>query len=273
MRFWQASGLCLLFGVAAWAGEPPALPALAEAAATNTFAEYTHANFDLVMDRRMGLTIFPKDAEQRKGPPILIGAPWFTLYGVRNQSDYPPVITEFITVPPAKKQPDELNIVGKLSNTALFGVKYKFRANSLQLSCWIRNPPGQEQATPMQFEIDFDATHYFAPNIEMAERKKRMAGWYIKTREKGTDDKSFKAYTHMYWDVVHFKKEAQFLENFGPWGARKIRLSTTASGAGYLHADKRGTQMYPYTGFKCFLQVPAVPKKKTDSTTLTITIE
>lgn len=266
---WMSLGLC----AAVWAGDGPLLPALPEAAATNAFVEYTHANFDLVMDRRLAITLFPKDAGARKGPPIHVSAPQFALYGARDQPDDPPVITAFTTVPAPKKQPDEISLAARLSNAALCGVKYKFRGASLQISGWVRNPPGVEQATPLQFEIDFAATHHFTPNIELADRQQQMAGWYVKTREKGGDDKSFKGYTYKYGDKVRFRKEAQFVENVGPWGARKVRLHSVDSGAGCLRADKRGSQPYPYTGFKCFLQVPTAPKKKTDSATLVITLE
>lgn len=263
----------LWLGTAVWAIEQPTLPALTNATAPHTFAEYTHANFDAVLDQQMGLTIHLKEGGVRKGPPIVISGPQFTLYGARDQSANPPVIMEFIPVPAAKKQPDELNIAGKLSNAALIGVKYKFHAQHLQLSCWIRNISTQKQATPMQFEIDFAATHRFASNIELADRKKQLLGWYIKTREKDSDEKNFKGYTYPYWEKVNFRKEAQFLENFGPWGARKVRLHMLDSGAGFLHADKRGGSPYPYTGFKCFLQMPTTPKKKTDSSVLIITID
>lgn len=275
MRLRQ-TGLPLLFfctATLAPADEKPLLPALADSTATNIFAEYSCANFDLVLDRHWALTIFPKDAGARQGPPIRISGPQFKLYGARNQRDAPPTITGFTAAPPAKKQPDELNIAGKLSNAVMFGVKYKFRGASLQLSCWICNTPTAQEATPMQFEIDFEATHHFSPNVEMADRKKQLAGWYIKSREKDSDGKNFKSYAYAYGDKLHFRKEAQFLENFGPWGARKIRLNSVDSGAGFLHADKRGHPQYAYTGFKCFLQVPAAPGKKTDSATLVVTIE
>ncbi|TAN38024.1 MAG: hypothetical protein EPN23_03485 [Verrucomicrobia bacterium] len=251
----------------------PLLPALTNSPEANAFAVYTHENFKLVMDRQLRLTISPKDKGAYKGPVIQVSEPQFALFDTRGQDEDEPTITEFTELPPAKKQPDELNVEGKLSNNARFGVKYKFSGASIQISCWIRSAPAGGHATPIQFETEFASTHHFAPNIEIADRKKQMEGWYLKTSEKGIKDKSFKKCTYNYWDQLKFKREAQFLENFGPWGARKIVLRTSGSGEGFLHPYKRGGQSYAYAGFNCYFQVPTVPKKKSTATTLVITVE
>jgi len=251
----------------------PLLSALTNSTEANAFAVYTQANLDVVMNRRLGLTLFPKDKGERKGPALHVSGPQFALFDTKGQDEDPPTITEFIAPPPAKKQPDELNVEGKLSNDARFGVKYKFSGASVQLSCWMRNAPAAAHATPIQFEIAFAATHSFTPNIELADRKKQMEGWYLKTAEKSVRDKYFTKHMYNYWELLKFKKEAQFVENFGPWGARKILLHVAGLGEGFLHPYKHGGQSFAYAGFHCYFEVPAVTKKKPESTSLVITIE
>ena len=152
-------------------------------------------------------------------------------------------------------------------------MKYKFKGSALQLSCWIRNAPAAAHATPLQFDVDFAATHHFTPNIELSDRKKQMPGWYVKTSEKIPKDKGFKNNTYNFWDLAKFKPEAQSLEIFGPWGARKITLHLIGSGEGSLRGEKRSGQGCFYSGFQCLFKIPAAPGRKTTSTTLAISVD
>ncbi len=251
--------------------EGPALPELTDTPATNAYAFYTQSGFDFVLDRHLRATFYPKEKGARVGKPITLSAPLFVVPGSKNQPKSPPKIVEFLDPPAPKAQAAEFEINGKLNNDGLFGVKYKFAGSTLSLSCWMRNAPAAEGATPIVFEIGFAATHSFTPNIEMADRKKAVEGWYIKTREKADKEKNFKSYA--YWDLAKFKKEAQSLEVFGPWGARKFVAHEQGSGAGDFSLESPRGHRYPYAGFEAQFKVPTSAKKKTESATLAILIE
>jgi hypothetical protein len=253
--------------------EGPALPVLADAPVTNAYAFYAQGSFDFVLDRHLRATIYPKEKGEHVGKPVKLSAPLFVVPGSKNPPKSPAKLVEFLDPPAPKLQAAEFEISGKLSNDALIGVKYKFVGNTVNLSCWVRNAPAAESPTPVIFEFGFPTTHTFTPNIEMAERKKAVEGWYIKTREKGDKDKNFKSFAYTYWDMAKFKKDAQSLEVFGPWGTRKFVVHEVGSGVGNFSLESPRGHRYPYTGFEALYKVPTSMKKKTDSTTLAITIE
>ena len=253
--------------------EGPALPELTDTPATNAYAFYSQASFDFVLDRHLRATFFPKDKGERVGKPVTLSAPMFVVPSAKGQPKTPPKIVEFLDPPAPKAQAAEFEIAGKLSNDGLFGVKYKFAGTTLNLSCWMRNAPAAEGATPIVFEFGFAATHTFTPNIELADRKKAVEGWYIKAREKGEKDKNFKSFTYTYWDLAKFKKQAQSMEIFGPWGTRKFLIRETGSGESAFSLESPRGHRYPYTGFECQFKVPTSARKKTESSTLAILIE
>jgi len=253
--------------------EGPALPELTGIPATNAYAFYAQAGFDFVLDRHLRATFYPKEKGARVGKPITLSAPLFVVPGSKNQPKVPAKIVEFLDPPAPKAQAAEFEIGGKLNNDALFGVKYKFAGNVLNLSCWLRNAPAAETLTPLVFELGLPVTHTFTPNIELADRKKAVEGWYIKTREKGEKDKSFKNFSYTYWDLAKFKKAAQSLEIFGPWGTRKLLVHESGSGEGAFSLESLRGHRYPYTGFEGQFKVPTGAKKKTESSTLAILIE
>ena len=251
----------------------PQLPLLADVPPTNAYAFYSQASFDFVLDRHMRATFFPKEKGERVGKPITMSAPQFAVPGAKGQPKTPAKLVEYLDPPAPKAGATEFVIEGKLSNDGLFGVKYKFSGSTLNLSCWMRNAPAAEGATPIVFEFAFAATHSFTPNIEMADRKKAVEGWYIKTREKADKEKNFKGYTYTYWDIAKFKKDAQSLEIFGPWGTRKFIIHELGSGEGDLTLESPRGHRYPYAGFEAQFKVPTSAKKKTESTTLAIALE
>ena len=253
--------------------EGPALPELKDAPATNAYAFYAQAGFDFVLDRHLRATFYPKDKGERVGKPIILSAPQFAVPGSKTPPKTPVKLVEFLDPLAPKAQAAEFEISGKLNNDALFGVKYKFAGNTLNLSCWMRNAPAAEGATPLVFQLTLPVTHTFTPNVEMADRKKAVDGWYIKTREKGEKDKNFKSFSYAYWDMAKFKKEAQSMEVFGPWGTRKLLVRTTGAGAGDFSLESLQGHRYPYTGFDGQFKVPTSPKKKTESSTLVIQLE
>jgi hypothetical protein len=73
--------------------------------------------------------------------------------------------------------------------------------------------------------------------------------------------------------MAKFKKEAQSMEIFGPWGTRKLLVRTTGAGAGDFSLESPQGHRYPYTGFDGQFKVPTSPKKKTESSTLVIQLE
>jgi hypothetical protein len=254
--------------------ESPSLPELTDSAGIHVYTICSLPAFDLEMDCHLRVTIFPKDKGQRIGQPVYLSAPSFHLTGIRHQFKASPTISEFIKPPPPRKQAEELEINGQLNNEAVFGLKYKFQLNSLYLSGWLRNTPAAEQATPLEFHIVWPETHTFTPNIELADRKKAMPGWYIKTREKSDQEQNYKSYAYTYWDLAKFKPEAQSMEVFGPWGTRKIMVHTSGPGVGNFSLEMGRRHRYPYNGFECLFRVPtANSKKKTESSTLVITVE
>ena len=253
--------------------EGPALPELTGTPATNAYAFYAQAGFDFVLDRHLRATFYPKEKGARVGKPVTLSAPLFVVPGSKNQPKVPARIVEFLEPPAPKAQAAEIEIGGKLNNDALFGVKYKFVGSALHLSCWLRNAPAAEGPTPLVFELALPATHSFTPNVEMADRKKAVEGWYIKTREKDEKDKNFKSLSYTYWDMAKFKKTAQSLEVFGPWGGRKLLVRESGSGEGAFSLESLRGHRYPYTGFEGQFKVPTLAKKKTESSTLAILIE
>lgn len=249
--------------------EGPQLPELTDTAATNAYAFYSHPSFDFVLDRHMHGTFFLKDKGERTGKPVKLSAPQFAVPNAKNPPKASAKIVEFTDPPPPKAQAAEFEISGKASNGGAFTVKYKFAASSLAISGAVR---GGEGALPLVFELNFPTTHTFTPNIEMADRKKAVEGWYIKTREKGDKDKNFKSYTYTYWDLAKFKKDAQNAEVYGPWGTRKFLIRTTGSGESDLSLEGGRGHRYPYSGFDCLFKLPSNAKKKAE-VALNITIE
>jgi hypothetical protein len=254
--------------------EGPTLPELADAAVTNAYAFYSQPGFDFVLDRHLRATIFLKDKGERVGKPVKISAPQFATPNAKTPPKTPPAkLVEFTDAPAPKAQAAEFEVGGKLNNEATFAVKYKFTASTVNMACSLHNAPGGEGATPLFLEFTFPTTHTFTPNIEMADRKKAVEGWYIKTREKGDKDKNFKSYAYTYWDLAKFKKEAQNVEVYGPWGTRKFLIRTSGPGESDLSLEAGRGHRYPYTGFDCLFKLPTGGKKKNEAATLTFSIE
>lgn len=253
--------------------EGPTLPELTDTPATNAYAFYSQPSFDFVLDRHMRATIYLKDKGERTGKPVKLSAPQFAVPNAKNPPKNPPKIVEFIDPPAPKAQAAELELSGKLNNDAVFSVKYKFLANTVSMACTLKNSAGGEGATPFVMEFNFPTTHTFTPNIEMADRKKAVEGWYIKTREKGDKDKNFKSYTYTYWDLAKFKKDAQSAEVFGPWGSRKFLIKTMGPGESDLSLEGGRGHRYPYSGFDCVFKLSTSSKKKPEAGTLAFSIE
>ncbi len=253
--------------------EGPTLPELAEAAVTNAFAFYAQPGFDFVLDRHLRGTLYLKDKGERVGKPVKLSAPLFATPGAKTPPKNPAKLVEFLDPVAPKANAAEFEVSGKLNNEATFTVKYKFIASTVNMICTLHNASGAESATPLLLEFTFPTTHSFTPNIEMADRKKAVEGWYIKAREKGDKDKNFKSYAYTYWDLAKFKKEAQTVEVFGPWGTRKVLIRTSGPGESDLSLEAGRGHRYPYTGFDCLFKLPTGGKKKNEAATLTFSIE
>ena len=230
--------------------------------------------YDAVVSSNLDVTVYPKDKGVRVGPSIGFGR-GVSFYYIEKSGEIcwlsPPTIWGG---PPPQLQPEQISYTGQTTNGVEFGVTLRFKPNGLAASGWLKNPRGGEDAHLMRIFIAWPRTHDIPAETEQAERIKLLQNSLLRVRDGDNTPQQhvFHVSTCPYSQPFKPRGLTDWLENSGPWGARKFTVRLKPPGAGILRTWEYSGRC-PWEGFDQYLLVQSVLGKKTASATLTLTIE
>ncbi|TAN37826.1 MAG: hypothetical protein EPN23_04745 [Verrucomicrobia bacterium] len=247
------------------------IPALPDAPNKDYYAVFCRKNYDaLVVASNLVVYVYPKDKGERIDKPIEFSnrfvpalrddvyKPLLTFLGVRNLA--PPTTN-------ASKL-----VITAVSATGITLIQtWKFADNKIEmeesLTGFSPNDP-----TFMRTTFHWPETHKFTPNIENSERVQAVAGYTMRWHA-GKTPLTMKTTALPYAAAIVGQPNGDWVENQGPWGARKVTVKRKGS-KGNLVFGFRGFEPSPYAGLEFQYMVNADPKtKKVDSAGLEIKIE
>lgn len=201
------------------------IPTLQDGPGKGYYAIFQCKLYDaLVVASNLNVLVYPKEQGERIDKPIEFSNRF--VYS-RKEGD-PPDLMTFTGVknlaPPAVLIPTSPKIT--IQAVAASGLtliqSWKFSEGTIAMEEHFKGTLADPLPVMRTF-FSFPQTHKFTPNIETADRMKAMAGYTFRWRA-GKDDKTMKTIDVPYVGKPESLGAGDWVENKGPWGARKITI-------------------------------------------------
>jgi len=221
------------------------LPVFREGGAKGLHAVYSNANFVATVSASGGLSVTCLDAGAPVGKPITF-APSYGYADKANRNRYVGRrIVSFDKAPKPTLAPTVLAYEATLEDDVKAGFSYEFKGNTVQVWGWVEDPAGIPYPTGQHLRFAFTASHEFANDVLVSERKKVVAPYSLAVTP--VDGKTV---VHPYGDKVsRFATSARQIAIEGPlFGKRKVAVEClspkTAPLVPWIYTD-----YCPYQGY------------------------
>lgn len=216
---------------------PNLLPVFREGGAKGLHAIYSNANFVATVAANGALTITCLDGGAPVGRPITFAA----AYGYADKAKHSQYvgrrIVSYQKTPKPTLAPTVLSYEATLVDDVKVGLNYEFKKNTVQVWGWIDDPAGISYPTSYHLRFAFRASHDFADDLPVVERKKVVAPYALTV-----SPVEGKPVSYPYGDKAkRLEAPAQRVEIEGPlFGKRRVSVDALASKDAWL-----GPWIYP----------------------------
>lgn len=232
------------------------IPSLPDGPDKKCYAVFHGKAYDaLVLARDLSVRIYIKDKDERIDKPIEINNHFLAQPDNRLYKDLM-VFKGFRNLAPPAADAPKLVIMAENEAGVMLVQTWKFADNKIVVENSLDRFTAGD--TPMRTFVCWPRTHKFTPNVEQAEREKAVAGYTMRWRA-GKNEGSLRTITVPYAAVVAAQPVSDWVENEGPWGARKVTIKRLG-GKGTFTLG-RGAKI-PYGGLDLIFTCKPAPKAK-----------
>jgi len=225
------------------------LPVFLDGPAAQCNAIFNHKNFIATVDAEGEMKIVCLD----QGKPI--DKPLFINFGCSysqpgKRRSYRRPVAYFDNPPKPSENSPELTYKGRMKDNVEFEITYEFKDNSIQAWGWIQDPDDISFPSRFGLGLRFTATHRFAPDVPLEERKKQLEGFELVVNP--IDGKSV---TYPFWQSTQrLALPAKRVEILGDvYGERRIYVTIPSTKIAQLH-PRVYTGNAPHAGFSVGLR-------------------
>jgi hypothetical protein len=244
------------------------IPVLTNSPDKNCYAVFHGKAYDaLMLARTLNVEVYIKDSNgERIDKPIIVGSRYLHQPNHRHAKDWM-VFTGFRKLAPPALNPPKLVITAVNEGGVTVVQTWKFSDNKIVVENTVGSFTAGDNA--MRMFVAWPRTHKFTPNVEQEERIKAVAGYTMRWRA-GKNENSLKTITAPYGEPMANQPIGDWVENQGPWGARKVTIKRLGGrGAFTLGPGLR----CPYDGMETVFVCKPVPKKGVDDQGFELKVE
>ena len=250
------------------------IPALQDGPGKGYYAIYQCKFYDaLVVASNLNILVYPKEQGERIDKPIEFNNR-FAYHPTEEQKKSDPkdlmVFTGVRNLAPPAVNPPKILITAVSDTGVTLLQTWKFAETGITMEEHFKGSV-PDPAPVMRTYFKFPQTHKFTPNIETADREKATAGYIFRWRA-GKDEKTMKTITVPYVGKPDGLGAGDWVENQGPWGARKVTIKRKSNKGTIGMGSQWGK--FVYDGLEMVFTTKADPKtKKVDPQGFDVKIE